>query len=188
MRPCLKSFILSLLAFLPVSPADAAPGGGGGTGIITTTPMLVDSTGKTVGRYISEQYNSGVLVSYNKQIFGLPLYADMNFNTGQFQSFGFNWVYSPTYFTTADCSGQIYIFNNYVTGYWAGEQALTVETNKNGGELLIVNYTTPTFMNFVSTWDPYQKICLPMTGSGPAFPVSSTVPLSIFGTPPFYVQ
>lgn len=68
-------------------------------------PDLYDSTGKAVGAYKGDS----VIISYNNQPVRIYTDAHWDYTQGRPTTSGLTWKHIPTYYTTADCTGQAYL-------------------------------------------------------------------------------
>ncbi|MFC7517176.1 hypothetical protein ACFQUU_19380 [Herbaspirillum sp. GCM10030257] len=153
-------------------------GNGNGGGTSSAVPVLVDSTGKVVGRYVGNQ----VLVSYNGSVLPLMLGSISN-GSGYSISSGFTWQYSNVFYTSADCSGQAHLIMSAVGS------RLTVSVAPQGNQTIAYfsNAQSPVSMDVNSMRMPNGN-CSSQQFTAPTVPVNGTFSLDTYGIPPFYVQ
>jgi len=156
---------------------------------ITATPVVVDSTGKVLGRLAE----GAVFLTYQNNPLPLPLSLDYKVDAASgrnLHSGYFTFGNSPFFFTTTDCSGTPYQYswNVYGTRYvalstfdangawWAyvfdhaKSQVLTVHS------LTAINSST-------------NKInCYAANDTESFMPAEQSFPLGTIGTPPFHVE
>lgn len=177
------------------------------------TPDLYDSTGKAVGQYKGDS----VVISYNNQPVRIYTDAHWDYTQGRPVSSGLTWKYVPVYYGTANCSGQAYIGTapNEPTAqggnatpsagpsspaqayggpsYSApayGSQYLVATSRQGTDWTAYVSAQNPTYSQYpVQSYRQYDGSCAAQSYSNLwVTPVQTTVPLSTYGTPPFYAR
>lgn len=168
-----------LLVFLVASqfssaapPSGGGGGGGGGANINNQVPVLVDSTGKTVGRYVGTQ----VLLLYNGETLPMNL-ANTQDGNGFATSSAWTWHEREIMYTTSNCSGQGYLYLQ------SNGSRLWVIANNSAA---YVSSGSPTSVTVGSYF--YQGACSLTSYTLPVAPITGSFSLDAYGTPPFYVK
>lgn len=160
---------------------------------------VVDSTGKTIGRYLSGVGGVEILTSYNNQLMQITgLSNDYNPQTGQVQSGGLNFTLSPgpnsgqyaVLYTSSDCSGTSY---SGLTYFVAGTPyaALPVTdtwppTSSAAMYLLVFDTAHPINLSVNSAF--YQGQCYVQSFTTSGAKALGAAPASTMGTPPYYLK
>lgn len=165
-------------------------------------PDLYDSTGKAVGQYKGDS----VVISYNNQPVRIYTDAHWDYSQGRPVSSGLTWKHVPVYYGTPDCTGQAYI-GTAPTAPTAqgsptpsagppytppayGSQYLVAPSRQGMQWTAYVSAQNPTYSQYpIQSERQYDGSCAAKSYSNLwTTPVQTTVPLSTYGVPPFYVR
>lgn len=167
---------------------------------------LYDSTGKGVGIYKGDS----VVLQYNNQPVRIYLDAHYDYTANRPLSSGLTWKHVPVYYQSSNCTGQAYIGTaptaptastsgtqnqgtNAGPAYSPpayGSQYLVASSRQGNQWTAYVSGQSPTYTQYaIQSERQYDGSCA--ARSYPNLwvtPVQSTVPLSNYGTPPFYAR
>lgn len=172
-----------------------------------TAADLYDSTGKAVGQYKGDS----VVLQYNNQPVRIYLGAHYDYAAGRPLSSGLTWRPVPIYYQSSNCSGQAYIGTSPTAPASSTQNQTPNQTSATGPGysspaygshyLVAPSLQGTTWTAYVSAQDPtytqyaiqserqYDGSCAARSyPSLWATPAQATVPLTNYGTPPFYVR
>ena len=132
---------------------------------------VVDSTGKTVGRALS---NNDVLVPYNGQLMHAVVYS-----VADTLDWGGN---SQFFYASSNCSGVPSMYSFFAGTRYIGNRV----TDQSGTYMAIIDTTTATQQTVASSFyfDGVANQCYAYMQTIAVAPILTTVPISTFGTPP----
>jgi hypothetical protein len=150
----------------------------------TDALILVDSTGKTVGRYVSASGYSAVLLPYKRDLMAIPLSADFDAK-GNIISGGLTWANTNFGYSTPDCTGTPYYG---ITPF--GTRYIGFPVKDAGQYYAYVGDTTRLVsVDVHSSYDFLTSTCYKTDfGILSLMPLSVVLPLSSIGTPLFYLK
>lgn len=167
----------------------------------TSGISVVDSTGKTIGRYMSGVGGNGgeILTSYNNQLIQIMgLDNDYDPQTNRIRSGGLNFTLRPgtnsgqfpVVYTSSDCSGTSYSGLSYFTGgtrYTAIPVTDTwPPTSSAAMYLLVFDTAHPINLSVNSVFDQGQ--CFVYSFTQTVAKALGAVPASTIGNPPYYLK
>lgn len=150
----------------------------------TEALVLVDSTGRTVGRYFQSNGLGAVLLPYKRHFMAIALSPDYD---AQFNvvSGGLTWANSTLGYSTPDCAGTAYSGINISGAKYVGFAV------KDAGQYYAYVGDTAIIVNIDvhSSYDFATSTCYPTDfGVLTLMPLSVVLPLASIGTPLFFLK
>ncbi|HCY64804.1 MAG TPA: hypothetical protein DHV59_18675 [Oxalobacteraceae bacterium] len=167
------------------------------------TPDLYDSSGKAIGEYKGDS----VVVQYNNQPVRVYLDAHYDYAAKRPLSSGLTWKHVPVYYQSANCTGQAYIGTaptaptsttqnqtaapgpEYSPPAY-GSQYLVAPSRQGAQWTAYVSGQNPTYTQYaIQSERQYDGTCAAKAYPNLwVTPAQATVPLTNYGTPPFYAR
>jgi hypothetical protein len=153
----------------------------GGDHVSTTALVLVDATGKTLGRF-SGSYS--LILPYNNQFLNVYLGSDYDYVNKKYNSTGFAFSPNSVFYTTSDCTGTAY--QSFQT---PGTQYVTFTVLDAGQYFLYIGDSANSVNTTVlSVFGSAPGACFSTNFTQPLIPLTTVIPASQIGTPPFFLK